>query len=95
MIRRASPPAEVMLVYRKVGQSHVFTAIDFPGFYIGSSSLEHAFEQAARGLSQHVSKLYGSSVDYIFNPNFLEFKKRLKGGDLVNNFVLAKISKLL
>ena len=69
MTMQVLPPSEVNLIYRNVGRTHVFTAMELPGFHIGSSLLEHAFNKAAEALNEHVSKLYRCEATYQ-----LEFK---------------------
>lgn len=69
MTTQLLPPSEVNLIYRNVGRTHVFTAMELPGFHIGSSQLEHAFNKATEALNEHVSKLYRCEATYQ-----LEFK---------------------
>jgi hypothetical protein len=86
-----TPPAEVTLVYREVGKTHVFTAPDLRGFHIGSSVLKNAYEQAVIALGQHVSRVFECSVAYRMARSFKEFENLLKKDDeFSGNFVLAK-----
>lgn len=80
MGRSATPPAEVNLIYRQVGKTHVFTALELPGFHIGSSRLSHVFNQAMPALNEHVSKLYHCKALYKFAPaSFDEFRSQISG----------------
>ena len=84
-----SPPSEITLVYRVVGKTHVFTALDMTGFHIGSSSLRCAFEQASVALGEHVTAVSGMQAQYSFEPSFEAFEAHLKGKGLIGNFVKA------
>jgi hypothetical protein len=73
------PPAKVELIYQKVGQhSHVFTATSVPGFYYGSTSLERTFNEVARALGVHISRLYNTPATYQLATSLTEFRNRLK-----------------
>lgn len=87
----AMPPAEVTLVYREVGKTHVFTAPDFRGFHIGSSVLKTAYEQAVIALGEHISRVYNCPASYRIERSFKEFETLLKKEDeFASNFVFAK-----
>jgi hypothetical protein len=89
--RHASPPSQVTLVYREVGKTHVFTAIECRGLHVGSKDLKDAFENAIDALGQHVSLLYKSNVEYEAEITFEEFLDHMKrGSSLAGNIVKAK-----
>jgi hypothetical protein len=92
MDRSPKPPAEVTLVYRLVGAAtHVFTADEFRGFHIGSSSLSEAFEIAPVALSSHVSLIYNREIKYEFDIDFARFLESLKEEPISGRAVTAKI----
>ncbi|MBI2713644.1 MAG: hypothetical protein HYX37_04220 [Rhizobiales bacterium] len=95
MGRLATPPDEITLVYRPVGQSHVFTAAEpeMSGFHISSPYLEVAFGLASIGLGGYVSKLYGIEAEYEIQCSFKEFEDHLKGKSTLANFVIAKMAQ--
>jgi hypothetical protein len=73
MATQLLPPSEVNLIYRNVGRTHVFTAMELPGFHIGSSKLDYAFNKAAEALNEHVSKLYKCDATYQLEYDFESF----------------------
>jgi len=90
------PPAEIELVYKLVGNSHVFTAPTVGGFYYGSSSLEKTFNEAAKALSLHVSRMYSVKAEYHLGSSLSTFQGHLESDDeedasdlLVKNVVIA------
>ena len=87
-------PHEVALVYRQVGQSHVFTSKSAAGLHIGSKSLRTAFDYALVGLSEHFTKLYGREVRYVSDMGFEKFESRFCGGDggLADSVVFARLA---
>ena len=88
---RANPPAKIPLAYRKVGETHVFTASGFTGFYMGHAELRIAYENVARALGEHVSKVSGRKVDYALEMGYADFARTLEGdGGSLPNFITAK-----
>jgi hypothetical protein len=90
------PPVEIELVYKRIGNSHVFTAPQVGGFYYGSSSLEKTFNEAAKALSMHVSRLYHVKAEYSLGSSLSAFEHHLVSDDdddaselLVKNVVIA------
>ena len=71
-------PAEVNLIYRNVGKTHVFTALELPGFHIGSSMLEHVFQQATDALNEHVSKLCKCEAKYKLDYSYEGFLAQIE-----------------
>jgi hypothetical protein len=71
-------PSEVNLIYRDVGKTHVFTALELPGFHIGSSQLEHVFTQATAALNEHVSRLCKCEAKYQLDYTFEEFLAQIQ-----------------
>lgn len=91
MPRDSSPPEQVTLVYRRVGDTHVFTAPELPGLHVGSSSQAKAFEQSIKALGEHVSQLHGCTATYTVEMSFAMFKQCLAGENAVAcSFVTAK-----
>lgn len=87
-------PQELALVYRQVGNSHVFTSKSAPGLHIGSSQRSEAFTCALTGLSEHFTRLYGRSVRYESDMDFDEFEARLCGAEegLAGGIVFARLA---
>lgn len=93
MLRENDALEQVTLTYRKVGETHVFTARELPGLHIGSSSLYKAFEQSIKALGEHVTRLSGKEACYEAEMTFADFKKYLAGENAVmGSFVIAKKS---
>lgn len=94
--RQIGPPGEIFLAYRVLGATHLFTASGFQGFSVGSSSLQTAFEQLAKALSEHVSLVCGEEAEYQLEMSFADFWRHLLGNDdadiIASNFVVAKKS---
>lgn len=93
-----TPPTSVTLIYRAIGKTHVFTAQEFKGFHIGSSSLRKAYEQAIKALGEHVSLIYGQSVEYETRQTYEAFQRKLSGiddgdSDLFRSVVIATRSQ--
>jgi hypothetical protein len=91
-----APPAEIELIYKQIGKSHVFTAPSVGGFYYGSTSLEKTFNEAAKALSMHISRLYKVHTDYHLDSSLSAFKDHLSADDeedaselLLKNVVIA------
>ena len=87
--RQTPPPERIPLVYRMVGETHVFTADGFVGFYVGSSNLSNAFNQLAPALSDHVSTALGCQLSYSMESPFADFESHLKSAATTGNFVMA------
>jgi hypothetical protein len=75
-----SPPHEITLVYRPVGQSHVFTATGpkMKGFHISSPDLRVAFDLAPVALGKHVALIYGVPARYEIEHPFADFEAHLR-----------------
>lgn len=78
---QSSPPSEIIIVYRGVGKTHVFTSPELRGFHIGSASLKTVFDTAPDALSKHVSLLFGSDVHYHLDMSFKEFEASLDSSE--------------
>jgi hypothetical protein len=89
MSPQALPPTEVNLIYRNVGKTHVFTALELPGFHIGSSKLEHVFKQATDALNEHVSRLYKCDAKYQIEFTYEAFRVQV-GKSTGKNFVARR-----
>jgi hypothetical protein len=94
MARLSNPPAEITLVYRPVGKSHVFTSAspEMSGFHMSHPSLKCAFELASFGLGKHVSELYNCNAAYKVDGNFEDFEAHLKGDSLRANLIRATLN---
>lgn len=88
MATQLLPPSEVNLIYRNVGKTHVFTAMELPGFHIGSSRLEHAFNKATEALNEHVSKLYKCEATYQLEFDYDAFLAQI--GSSMGPLVVAR-----
>lgn len=84
-------PNEVTLVYREVGNSHVFTAAGIVGLvHVGSCDRKKAFDNAFVALSTHVSMLTGKKVSYVPDRTYEDFAEHVGGNDLSSNFITAR-----
>jgi hypothetical protein len=78
MAYSSSPPEDVVLLYRQVGQCHVFNAIDLPGFQIAEPELEVALANIGPALSAHLSMIYRADLRYqIDGDGFMLLLERL------------------
>ena len=89
MDNAARIPEEVGIVYRNVGNTHVFTSKGIEGLvHCGSSELEDAFNQVIACLNHHVSEVYDCEVEYKSQVPFNEFEQHLaSSNDIVGNFL--------
>lgn len=72
-----TPPSVISLAYKAVGNTHVFYAPDYRGYYIGSSSLRTAYDSAEAALGEHITRLYGVTVEYQMSGDFESFEKSI------------------
>ena len=95
MGRCASPPDEIILVYRPVGRSHVFTAKgpELSGFHISHPDLKTAFHLAGAALGKHVALIYDTEPRYEFERSFKDFETHLKGEILGNQVKARRIKR--
>jgi hypothetical protein len=90
MRKLADVPEEITLVYREIGHTHAFTALDFPGFHVGSGCLKTVYRIAMRALSEHVSSIYRCDAHYEYEIPYEQFADHIHGRDVLANFVIAK-----
>jgi hypothetical protein len=87
-------PDEVALVYRMVGETHVFTSTGIDGLvHVGSHDKRTAFDCAFKALSLHVSKTSGMAVEYEPEQSFEEFFDDAHAAEITGNFIVAKRAK--
>lgn len=77
----SNPPTKIELVYQARGESHVFTATGFAGFYYSSTGLKTSFDEVAMALGMHISALCGKTASYRLAMTFEEFRECLEGSN--------------
>lgn len=95
-----TPPAEIELIYQRRGDSHVFVATGFAGFYYSSTMLKTSFEEVAHALGLHISALCGKPASYRLPMTFEQFRDCLQDSndedgiaELVRrNSIIAQVS---
>jgi hypothetical protein len=78
---------EISIVYRKVGDSHVFTTLEFNGFQVGGPSLKRAFENLPEALSAHVSALEKAPMRYTLTESWQDFEGRLRSDNFFDSLI--------
>ena len=90
----ANAPETIGLVYRQIGQTHVFTAKNVKGLvHIGSRDRKKAFEIALSALGAHVEVAYSVKAAYTPNMSYEEFSRHLElQDDIDGNFLSATLA---
>ncbi len=72
------PPETVQVLYKRAGQTHVFTSPDLNGLHIGNSDLEAAFKLIVDAISALVEADTGATTAYKFDMSFEEFETSIR-----------------
>jgi hypothetical protein len=93
----ASVPEVVGIVYRYVGNTHVFTSKGIRGVvHCGGSELEDAFNQVIACLNHHVSEVYDCEAEYKSVLPFDDFAHHLaSSSDISANFLTLTLDTKL
>jgi hypothetical protein len=86
-----APPAEIELIYQQRGDSHVFIATGFAGFYYSSTMLKTSFDEVAHALGLHISELCGKPASYRLPMTFEEFRDCLKDSNDEDDTDIAEL----
>lgn len=91
--RTHGAPAVVELVYRVVGNTHVFSSHGIKGLvHTGSYDRKVAFERVMLCLNDHVKSVYGDDVHYHADLNYDEFSRHLDSErDITANFLTLRL----
>ena len=86
-------PETVELVYRVVGNTHVFSSRGIQGLvHTGSAERKKAFTQVIECLNEHVQAVYGNDVHYHAEYTYDEFADHLDSGvDILANFITLRL----
>jgi hypothetical protein len=89
-------PEVVELVYRVVGNTHVFSSRGIQGLvHIGSHDRKTAYENVVTGLNKHVAETCGADVSYKCEYSYEEFAQHVDNErGLVGNFLTMKLDHL-
>jgi hypothetical protein len=75
----AMAPDHVDLVYRKVGDHHIFASKGIQGLvHVGHTDLERAYDDLLRVLNFHVTRTYGVEARYICDAGFDGLRKKIE-----------------
>jgi hypothetical protein len=90
-------PATVELVYRKVGNTHVFSSRGIQGLvHVGSSDRETAFHDVIACLKDHVKAAYGCDVSYHCEMSYDQFAQHIDAdNDILGSFLTVKLDDKL
>jgi hypothetical protein len=82
-------PEGVELVYRKLGNTHVFSSKGIKGLlHIGSVDRETAFNNVVPSLNAHVAEAYGCEAVYSIDLSYNDFCKHVDSSENVfGNFI--------
>lgn len=85
----SSIPESVELIYRTVGNTHVFSSKGIKGLlHIGSESRETAFKNVIPTLNTHISEAYGCDASYNIGLSYEDFCKHVESSeDVFGNFI--------
>ena len=74
-------PDHIDLVYRKVGENHIFASKGIKGLvHVGDSTLESAYESVLRVLNFHVLQTYGVEARYVCETGLEGLRQRIETG---------------
>jgi hypothetical protein len=81
-------PQSVALVYRVVGNTHVFSSNGIKGLvHVGSHDREKAFHSVMGALNKHVTHVYGCEATYRCEMSYDQFVKHVDAqDDITGNF---------
>jgi len=88
-------PSSVELVYRVVGETHVFSSREILGLlHIGSVDRKTAFTNVISRLSKHVTAAYNCSAAYKCEMSYDEFAQHIDAeNDMSGNFLTLKLDE--
>ena len=79
MVEHIQVPHSVALVYRLVGDTHVFSSSGIKGLvHVGSHDREKAFHSVMTALNKHVSHAYGCEATYSCAIGYDEFCRHVE-----------------
>ena len=79
----AKAPDHIDLVYRKVGDNHVFASKGIKGLvHVAHADLKTAIVNAISALNLHVSKTYGKKVCYVCDSDLDKASDQREIGDI-------------
>lgn len=86
-------PEVVELVYRTVGNTHVFSSRGIQGLvHVGSADLKTAFTDVMSCLKSHVNETYGCTVSYTCDTTYEEFAQHIAtDSNIMGNFLTLKL----
>jgi hypothetical protein len=86
-------PDHIDLVYRRVGENHIFASKGIKGLvHVGHSDLEAARTNLLKALSTHVQKTYGVEARYDLEFEGLKKKISSRGERLMVQAVLDQVA---
>lgn len=89
-------PEVVELVYRVVGNTHVFSSRGILGLvHVGSQDRETAYKNIVPSLNQHVAEAYGARVSYKCEYSYDQFSQHLDNDSgILANFITMKLDQM-
>jgi len=89
-------PELVELVYRVVGNTHVFTSRGIQGLvHVGSADRKTAFHDVMTCLKAHVRETYGCDVSYTCDTTYDDFAQHIDAdNNIMGNFLTLKLDAL-
>jgi len=89
MAEHIEVPHSVALIYRVVGDTHVFSSKGIKGLvHVGCHDREEAFHGVLGALNEHVSHTYGCPVTYSCAMTYEQFSEHLaREDDFTANFL--------
>jgi hypothetical protein len=70
------PPQRLEIFYRAVGQIHIFTARQLPGFHLAGSQLRLVFDMIGPSAQEMVRRITGIGLDYHSEVSYPAFMNR-------------------
>jgi len=93
MSETGRPPEAVNMLYRRLGDTHVFSSTGIKGLvHVGSEDRERGFRDAFAALGEHVSHLCGEPASYRPAESYAEFSRLLaREGSLSGHVIEARL----
>lgn len=74
-------PDHIDLVYRKVGDYHIFASKGIKGLvHVGHQDLNEACTRVLTALNCHVEQTYGVEAHYVCESGFAELSRKIASG---------------
>ena len=88
-------PSQVELIYRVVGDTHVFSSKGIRGLvHVGSHDQEEAFREVINALNKHITITYDCEAKYKCETSFNDFCKHLEmANDIPGNFLTMTLER--